>query len=109
MIDATPDTFAALVLDPRGVLVVVDFWGPNCPNCEAFAAVAPDLVAELDETRVRFVKVDAYAFPELATRFGLHGIPTFLLVRDGKKIGKMTGYQGRDFWLSVIRDQIPAV
>ena len=106
MLEATPETFAALVLEPRGVLIVVDFWGPNCPNCDAFAAVLPELLAELEDAPVRFVKVNAYAYPELATRFGLHGIPTFLLVRDGHKLGRMTGYQGREFWLSVIRDKL---
>ena len=42
--DATPETFDALVMEPRDELVVVDFWGPNCPNCEVFARAAPGLL-----------------------------------------------------------------
>jgi thioredoxin-like negative regulator of GroEL len=53
------------------------------------------------------VKVDAYAYPELATHYGLHGIPMFLLVRDGRVLGRMTSCKGRDYWLSVIREHWP--
>ncbi|MBL8604456.1 MAG: thioredoxin family protein [Myxococcales bacterium] len=100
------EQFDARVLSPRGVLVVVDFWGPGCPNCEVFARDAPALLAELEGEALRVVTVDAYAHPALAQRFGLYGIPTFLLFRDGKLLGKMSQYRGRAFWLGVIRDQL---
>ncbi len=105
--DATPETFDALVLQPRNELVVVDFWGPGCPNCDIYAAAEPSLLAELDGAPMRVVKVNAYAHEELATRFGLFGIPTFLLFLDGKRIGKMSQYNGRGFWLGVIREHLP--
>ncbi len=105
--DATQDTFDELVFAPRGELVVVDFWGPGCPNCDIFAADAPSLLEQLPTDRIRVVKVNAYEYPEVARRFALFGIPTFLLVRDGRLIGKMSQYHGREFWLGVIRDHLP--
>jgi thioredoxin 1 len=105
--DATPETFDALVLEPRGELVLVDFWGPDCPNCEVFAAAEPALLAELDGAPMRVVKVNAYAYEELARRFGLFGIPTFFLFRDGKQLGRMAQYYGREYFLGVIRDHLP--
>jgi thioredoxin-like negative regulator of GroEL len=105
--DATPETFDALVAHESGELVVVDFWGPQCPNCEAFATAAPSLLESLGDAPVRLVKVNAYRHEELARRFGLHGIPTFLLFRDGRLIGRMSQYYGRDYWLRVIRDHLP--
>lgn len=108
-VPATPETFDALALEPRGLLVVVDFWGTDCPNCEAFAREAPALLEALEGTAVRILKVDAYAHPDLARRFGLHGVPTFVLIRDGRVLGRMSGYRGRDFWLSVIREHLPGV
>ncbi len=105
--DATPEDFDEKVLAPRGELVVVDFWGPDCPNCEFFATQAPSLFAELQSEKVKVVKVNAYAHEDLAKRFGLFGIPTFILVRDGKVLGKMSEYRGREFFLTVIREHLP--
>ena len=104
---ATTENFDALVLQPRGELVVVDFWGEGCPNCDVYAAAEPSLLSELEGAPLRVVKVNAYEQEELARRFGLFGIPTFLLFRDGKLLGKMSQYYGREYWLGVIRDHLP--
>lgn len=105
--EATTETFDALVLEPRGELVVVDFWGEGCPNCDIYAAAEPSLLDELQDAPMRVVKVNAYVHEELARRFGLYGIPTFLLFRDGQRIGKMSQYYGKEYWLGVIRDHLP--
>lgn len=105
--DGTPETFDDLVLAPRGELVVVDFWGPGCPNCDIYADAEPRLLAELDGAPMRVVKVNAYEHEELARRFGLFGIPTFLLFRDGTLLGKMSQYYGREYFLGVVRDHLP--
>lgn len=107
IIDATSETFDALVFAPRDALIVVDFWGPGCPNCEIFAKDAPALLAQLGDAPVRVVKVDAYTHEDLARRFSLFGIPTFLLVRDGKLLGRMSQYHGRAYWLAVVREHLP--
>jgi len=104
---ATPENFDALVMEPWNELVVVDFWGPGCPNCEVFAAAEPLLLEALRGARMRVVKVNAYAHESLARRFALFGIPTFLLFKDGKRIGKMSQYHGREYWLGVVRDHLP--
>ncbi|MFN0062373.1 MAG: thioredoxin family protein [Myxococcaceae bacterium] len=106
-LDATPENFDALVFEPRGELVVVDFWGDNCPSCEVFARDVPELLAALGDWPVRIVRVDAYTHSTLAQRFSLFGVPTFLLVRDGKVLGKMSQYSGREFWLSVVKEHLP--
>lgn len=105
--EGTPENFDALVLEPRGELVVVDFWGEGCPNCDVFAAAKPELLRELDGERVRIVKVNAYVHDALARRYALYGIPTFLLFLNGKLLGKMSQYSGREHWLGVIRDKLP--
>lgn len=105
---ATPADFDAKIASTDGELVVAYFWGPQCPNCEVFAAHFPKLHEALRGARVRFVKVNAYEHPELATRFGLFGIPQFVLFRDGRKLGRMSEFKGDDFFLGVVRDQLPA-
>ena len=105
--EATTADFDALVFEVRDQLVIVDFWGQGCASCDAFASDAPALLAKLPQDGVRVVKVNAYEYPELARRFSLVGIPTFLLVRDGRVLGKMSEYYGRDHWLGVIEDHLP--
>lgn len=104
---ATPDTFDALV-NHAGPLVVAYFWGPDCPNCEIFARDLPGLLTELPEG-VRVLKVNAYEHTELARRFGIAGIPAFVLFKDGKKLGMMRQYYGREYWAKVIEEQAAGV
>jgi thioredoxin 1 len=106
---ATPETFDGLVIEPRDELVVVYFWGPQCPNCEFFASRLPAVLEQLGDVPARLVKVNAYEHDSLATRFGLYGIPQFFLYRDGKRIGKMSEFRGDAFFLGVLREQLPAV
>jgi thioredoxin 1 len=100
---ATPETFDALVQSDG--LVVTYFWGPQCPNCEVFARDLPSLLETLPQG-VRVVKVNAYQYPDLARRFGLFGIPTFVLFRGGQKLGMMRQYYGREYWTRVVEEQL---
>lgn len=99
---ATPETFDALTAGPG--LVVAYFWGPDCPNCDVFARDLPALLEELPEG-VRLVKTNAYQHPELARRFGIFGIPSFVLFKDGVKLGMMREYYGKDSWKTVVDEK----
>ncbi len=100
---ATPESFDQLIAAPDA-LVVVYFWGPDCPNCEVFARDLPELLQAIPQTGVRVVKVNAYEHPELARRFALYGIPGFVLFKDGTKLGMMRQYNGRDYWTAVVTE-----
>lgn len=101
---ATPETFDTLTRLAPDQLVVAYFWGPDCPNCDVFAADVPGLLDGLPEN-VKFVKVNAYEHTELARRFALFGVPAFVLFRGGKVLGMMREYKGREFWRDVVREQ----
>jgi thiol-disulfide isomerase/thioredoxin len=101
---ATPETFDELITAPPGELVVVYFWGPDCPNCEVFARDLPELLPAIPQQGVRIVKTNAYEYPELARRFALFGIPGFVLFKDGVKLGMMRQYYGRSYWTQVINE-----
>lgn len=97
----TPETFDALTSAGDG-LVVAYFWGPECPNCEIFAKDLPTLEVPAG---VKLVKTNAYEHPELARRFGIAGIPAFVLFKGGKKLGMMRQYYGRAYWTQVLAEQ----
>lgn len=102
---ATPENFDGLITQPG--LVVAYFWGHDCPNCEIFARDFPELLQGLP-AGVKVVKINAYDHPDLAQRFGLFGIPAFILFRDGKKLGMMRQYYGREYWSTVIAENAQA-
>ncbi len=106
--EATPEDFDQRVLQPRGELVLVYFWGKDCPNCEVFAADMQRVLEPFVDAKLRVVKVDAYTHEALAQRFGLYGIPNFFLFRDGKKLGKMSQYYGRAYFQKVLTEHLPA-
>jgi thioredoxin-like negative regulator of GroEL len=101
--EAGPETFDELVR-ASGPLVVAYFWGHECPNCEVFARDLPALLDGLP-AGVKVVKVNAYEHPELARRYALAGIPAFVLFKEGKKLGMMRQYYGRDYWSRVVAEQ----
>lgn len=79
-------------------------WGPDCPNCVLFKRQLPAVLELLQGVPFRLYALDVYEHPEVATRFGVHGIPHFLLFKAGKKLGKMSEFRGNKFWADVIRE-----
>lgn len=101
-------TFDRLTQRADDALVIAYFWGPDCPNCEVFAADVPGLLPDLPPG-AQVLKINAYEQPELARRFGLFGVPAFVLFKGGRKLGMMRQYYGKQYFLDVAREQASGV
>jgi len=70
--------------------VLVDFWAEWCGPCKMMSPVL-DKLADERATRLQVGKVNTDEQPDLAARFGIRSIPTLILFRDGKEIGRQSG------------------
>ena len=86
--EITHENFEQEVLKADGK-VLVDFYAPWCGPCKMIAPVL-EQVAESNQD-IKVVKVDTDQAPELMAQFGVRGIPTLLLVKDGEAIDRKVG------------------
>jgi thioredoxin 1 len=70
--------------------VLVDFWAPWCGPCHAIAPTLEKLAAEFAGT-VRVAKLNVDENPVTAQSFGVRGIPTLLMFKDGEQVGQLVG------------------
>ncbi|MDE2904312.1 MAG: thioredoxin [Chloroflexota bacterium] len=72
--------------------VLVDFWAEWCGPCKMIAPIVDELAEEYDG-RVGFAKVDVDANPMTPGQFGIRGIPTLLVFKDGAEVGRIVGFR----------------
>ena len=75
--------------------VLVDFWAPWCGPCRAMAPVL-DTLAEDYGDNAKILKFNVDDDPNVAVKYGVRGIPTLILFRNGKEAGRLVGAHEKD-------------
>ncbi|MBM3467366.1 MAG: thioredoxin [Alphaproteobacteria bacterium] len=75
--------------------VIIDFWAEWCGPCRMLAPILDQLSEEM-EGKVKIVKMNIDENPETPSKFGVRGIPTMLLFKEGKQIATKVGVQPKN-------------
>lgn len=87
------DSFESEVIG-SSIPVIVDFWAQWCGPCKALAPVLEDVSQKYDG-KVKFVKLDVDSNPSTPPKFGVRGIPTLILFKDGQVKATQVGLIGK--------------
>jgi thioredoxin 1 len=85
----TDATFDMDVLK-SGTPVLVDFWAEWCGPCKMIAPILEE-VAVSHAGRVKIAKVDVDDNREIAAKYGIRGIPTLMLFKNGELAAQKVG------------------
>ncbi len=90
-VTVTDADFKSSVLDSK-TPVLLDLWGPSCPPCRQLAPVLQKLAREY-AGRIKVAKLNVEEQSATVGQFGIRGIPTLILFRNGKETARTVGFQ----------------
>jgi len=106
-IEITLDNFQQVILEEsKTKLVLVDFWAAQVPES---LALKDKLAAGLNgfEDHILYATVDCQTQQQIAQQFGIQGLPTAILVKDGQPLDGMTGPQPDEAIQSFLAKHLP--
>jgi len=68
---------------------LLDFWAQWCAPCRVMAPVLEEIKKEVKDIEIEEINVDEN--PQKASEFGVMSIPTYIIVKDGKEVGRKIG------------------
>lgn len=79
----------------------IDFWAPWCGPCKIMNPIVEELEKEFKD--VEFEKVNVDEKSETASKYGVMSIPTFVIEKDGKEVGRKVGATGKDELVKLLK------
>lgn len=100
----TDGEFESRVLQSK-VPILVDFWAPWCAPCK----MAQPILEELSETyegKTEILELNVDENSQTPMKYGVMSIPTTILYKEGKEIGRQIGFAGKVAFEDLIKKAI---
>ncbi|MGB3976603.1 MAG: thioredoxin [bacterium] len=99
--DVDTKQFDEKVVKGKG-LILIDFWAPWCGPCRLASPILDEIAQEMSQS-VTVYKVNVDSNGELAMKYGISGIPTFILFKNGKIVKQIVGLMSKADIVNLIR------
>jgi len=99
--DLTSKNFKREVLESKS-LVMVDFWAEWCGPCKAVAPILDEVEKELGD-KLKVVKINIEKEENLANKYSVRSIPTFIFFKKGKVVEQISGAMDKKKMLKIIK------
>lgn len=105
--DISDATFEAEVMKSN-LPVMVDFWAEWCGPCRAMTPIV-ESVAQKFAGKAKIVKINVDDNQSVTQRFGIKGIPTMIVFKDGKEAERIVGATNENSVSRIIEEQLNTV
>ncbi|MFT8316199.1 MAG: thioredoxin [Clostridium sp.] len=83
------------VLNSNNDVVLVDFFAEWCGPCKMLAPVVEELSIEM-AGKAKVFKVDVDKIGDIAQKYGIMGVPTVMIFKNGTDVDKIVGFQPKE-------------
>jgi thioredoxin 1 len=83
---------------------VKKFYGEWCGPCKLLAPVVNEIKGEMPN--VKFTDVDVDENGDLASKYGVRGVPTIVIEKDGVEVKRLVGMQQKGVLLNAIKSYL---
>lgn len=87
------------------VPVLLDFWAPWCGPCKMIAPVLDEVAAEF-EGKLKVVKINVDENQQVPGQFGVRGIPTLMVFKNGESVATKVGALGKSQLVAFVNASI---
>ena len=101
-IKSTDETFDSLVKSNK--ILIQDFWASWCGPCVQIAPILEEISNEMKDVVIANHNIDEN--PNQPTKYGVRGIPTMLLFKNGEMVSQKVGATTKSNIVSWIKENI---
>jgi len=103
-IEVTDKSFENDVLEASEP-TLVDFWAAWCGPCRMIAPIVDELAKEYDG-QLRVAKMDVDVNQQTPQKYGIRGIPTLILFKDGNEVERFVGFRPKEDLIDAIEPHL---